>query len=220
MLFPLCLDLSQKKCLLVGIGEVGQRKLSTLLKFKPLQVKIIDPMRPLPKKFSHLDNIQFYARPFSPEDLEGMHLVFACTDNKELNQKIASLAKSKNILVNSATNPQDGDFSLPALWQQDSLLLAISTQGQSPALARLIKEELDKCLGREYALLAGLMGKLRPLILNHIPENKRANCFRKLAKTLLLPLKEQNWEQVKRTILKELPQIEDVVGDIIDELKL
>jgi len=72
MLFPLCLDLSQKKCLLVGIGEVGQRKLSTLLKFQPLQVKIIDPMRPLPKEFSHLDNIQFYARPFSPEDLNGV----------------------------------------------------------------------------------------------------------------------------------------------------
>lgn len=216
MYYPIFLDLREKKCLIVGAGQVGQRKLRTLLKFKPKEITLVDPN--LPPNITKEPNLILKKRGFKPSDLEDKDLVFACTSNPLVNQQITQLAKAKKIWVNSATNPKEGDFSLPSLIEKEPILIAISTQGESPALTKLLKDKLDKSIGREYVLLANLLGRLRPIILANLEEEKkRQECFRKLAKALLPAIKRKDRQELKSTLLKILPFLKTKVGDIIDE---
>lgn len=167
-LYPLFLDLSRKAVLIAGCGPVGLRKARSLAACKPRVIEIVDPLPPPAGELEKLTakaNVVLKTRPFNNSDLEDKFLVFAATGNQAVNIEIARLCREKDILCNLADAPAASDFFTPAHFYSDGLTVAVSTGGQSPALAARIKREIEEWLTGRYTGLIPIMGRLRPLLL-------------------------------------------------------
>lgn len=166
--YPLLLNLSDVPCLVVGGGAVGLRKIQGLLPCQPREITVIDPALPGPELAvllaSH-PNITYAQRPFAEVDIEGMRLVFACTSSRVINAEIGEACAARNILCNMADAPEDGAFILPASITRGDLSISVSTNGASPALARIIRQELEERYGPEYEVTLRLLGHIRTALL-------------------------------------------------------
>lgn len=148
-LYPVFLNLSGKKCLISGFGEVGQRKLEGLLKCNLAHILVLDIRLPAPHIMENLlkeNFIQFKQRSWEISDLDDCFLAFACTDDKNTNKSLAKACQHKNIICNCATDPQNGSAILPARAKCGLLEAAISTSGASPLFASHLRRELEKWL--------------------------------------------------------------------------
>lgn len=164
--YPIFVNVSHLSCLIVGAGEVGRRKLATLLEAGPLRVVLLDSKPPDPLCAPLLEDkrVQYVQASFSPSHLTGHSMVFAATDKREVNAYIASACKEKGLWCNCTDAPFEGTFIVPATAHSGSLSISLSTGGQSPALARKLRQELEEWL-EPRARLSILMGRLRPLVL-------------------------------------------------------
>ncbi len=184
-LFPAFFSLQNKTCLIVGFGRVGMRKLHGLLSANPYSVLVLDlkPLSSLSKRQIDLladRRVRYEVRSCTREDISGCFLVFAATNNKEENARIAKLCANDGVLCNSASCPQDGSFIIPANITKNNVCLAISTGGASPALAKKWLEEQKLWLDNK-ASFALFMGKLRCIILTTEKNSDlNANFFRKI----------------------------------------
>jgi precorrin-2 dehydrogenase/sirohydrochlorin ferrochelatase len=147
VLYPIFLDLSGRRCVVVGGGEVASRKARKLLQARA-RVVVISP-----EIGAELESVavEVHRRPYREGDLEGAYLAFAATDSREANAAVVREAKERGIPVNVADRPSDGDFALPATLRRGGLQVAVSTGGASPTLARRIKDELEGVFGSEWA---------------------------------------------------------------------
>jgi len=147
VLYPIFLDLSGRRCVVIGGGEVANRKARKLLQARAEVVVISPEVRP------ELESVasEVHRRPYEDGDLEGAYLAFAVTDAREVNAAVAREAKGRGIPVNVTDRPSEGDFALPSTLRRGRLQLAVSTGGASPTLARKIKGELEEVFGPEWA---------------------------------------------------------------------
>jgi len=164
-LFPIFLNLRGKLCTVVGGGEVATRKASALLNAGAL-VRLVAPHRcpALSSLFRH-PGMTFISRDYRPGDLQRSTLVFAATDDPEVNAAVAREAESRGIPVNVADDPAHCTFFLPAVVNREPICIAISTSGASPALARHLKDRIAEAVPSEYQDLARLLGRLRSEVL-------------------------------------------------------
>jgi precorrin-2 dehydrogenase/sirohydrochlorin ferrochelatase len=182
--YPVNLNLKQKSVLIVGGGRVGFRKFKRLL-HTGAEITVVS--RDYISAFDHYfkeekNNYILLQRSFVEEDLENKFLVFAATDSRKTNEKIASLAGKRNILVNIIDNALLSDFTLPAAHYQGKLLLTVSTDSALPALSRKIRKDFSNRYGIEYRLLLELSAELRPEIIEKVKEAElRQEIFRKIA---------------------------------------
>ncbi len=167
--YPLLFQLSGCRCLVVGAGRVGARKIAALLERDPAEVLVLDPQPPSPQMQAFLDHpaMRYECRPFTEADLEGRALVFAATSAPTVNLHVARACRERGILCNVADAPDAGNFSVPATLERHGVCLSLSTGGKSPALSRILKDELAKWLDTTLVnpLLLDFMGRLRALIL-------------------------------------------------------
>ena len=147
VLYPIFLDLSGRRCVVVGGGEVANRKARKLLQARAGVVVISPEIRPELESVA----VEVHRRPYREGDLEGAYLAFAATDSREANAAVAREAKERDIPVNVADEPSEGDFALPSTLRRGRLQVAVSTGGASPTLARRIKNELEESFGTEWA---------------------------------------------------------------------
>ena len=159
--FPVFLNIHGKKCVVVGGGRVALRKVRMLLECGA-HVTVISPtllqdLAQLAKK----ESIVVIRRNYRPADLERAVLVVAATDVKEVNRKVAIEAKGRGILVNVVDDPGLSGFIVPSTLRRGDLTVAISTAGKSPALAKKIRRDLVRGLGKEYAALVLLIEEIR-----------------------------------------------------------
>jgi precorrin-2 dehydrogenase/sirohydrochlorin ferrochelatase len=191
--FPAFLDLRGKLCVVAGGGRVAERKIRSLLR-AGASVKVIGPELTKPLLRLKLDGkIVHRARLFRPRDLQGAVLTFAATDDRATNERVSRQAFKMKIPVNVVDAPALSSFIVPSLVERGDLLLAISTSGQSPALARLLRRKLQKEMGPEYSSLLKFLGALRRRILTFGWGQKRnQEVFRKLAREDLLHLIRKN----------------------------
>ena len=147
VLYPIFLDLSGQRCVVVGGGEVANRKARKLLQARA-HVVVISP-----EIGAELESVavEIHPRPYRRGDLEGAHLAFAATDSREVNAAVAREARGRGVPVNVADEPSEGDFALPSTLRRGRLQVAVSTGGASPTLARRIREELEEAFGPEWA---------------------------------------------------------------------
>jgi precorrin-2 dehydrogenase/sirohydrochlorin ferrochelatase len=183
--YPLFLKLAGKNLLVVGAGRVGRRKIASVLAASPGSISVVDPGldEAAVRKLAGADPCPMHclARPFAPEDLEDKALVFAATNDHTVNSLVAALCAARGILCNSADTPDSGDCFVPAHFSRGGLTLALSTEGQSPALARFMREELEAWVGKRYSPLLAVLGRLRPLLLElHLSTASNAAVFRAL----------------------------------------
>lgn len=145
----------------MGGGEVGARKAENLVGCDARVVVVSRELAPALKKMKQSGRIHHIETDYDAAHLRGAFLVIGATDSAEVNEKIAGDARTLGILVNIADDPGQCDFILPAVVRQGDLLIAISTGGKSPALAKKLRAELETCFGQEYAKLIDIMGKIR-----------------------------------------------------------
>ncbi len=163
--YPLYLDVRDRPCLVVGGGAVATRKTRTLLKAGARVVVVSPEATAALDRLADDAQIRLYRRPYTPEDMNGVFLAFATTDDRDLNRTISKDARGRGILCNIADQPDLGQFVLPSVVARGELLISISTSGKSPALARRIRRQLEKDYGEEYARLIELLGTLRRRLL-------------------------------------------------------
>ncbi|GHE65622.1 precorrin-2 dehydrogenase/sirohydrochlorin ferrochelatase family protein [Roseivirga thermotolerans] len=163
-LYPIFLKAHQLDTLIIGGGSVGLEKLSFMLKSSPdARVTLVDKtirseIRQLATRHPQITLLE---REYFTEDLTGMHLVLVATENPETNRKIQQEAKDRGILVNVADTPELCDFYLGSIVTKGHLKVAISTNGQSPTIAKRLREVLDDALPEEIDELLLRMKQIR-----------------------------------------------------------
>lgn len=159
--FPVFLDLKQRRCLLVGGGEVATRKGRLLTKAGAI-LRVVAPdisaeLRELVAQH-HGDIDQ---REYQTSDMNDCVLVVAATDDEQLNEKISLDAKAKNLPVNVVDSPALCTYITPAIIDRSPLIIAVSSGGESPVLARLIRAKLETLIPTTYGKLAQLASRWR-----------------------------------------------------------
>ena len=159
--FPIVLEMTGRRCLVIGGGVVAERKIAGLLEVGA-EVTVISPkVTEAILGWSKNNSLQLKARRYQSGDLAGYQLVFVATDDPDVNDRIYREGKSCGVWVNASDDPAHCDFILPSGLRRGDLLVAVSSGGNSPALARLIREELELYFTAEYATLAKLAGEVR-----------------------------------------------------------
>jgi precorrin-2 dehydrogenase / sirohydrochlorin ferrochelatase len=160
-LFPLFLKLKRRKCLMVGAGEIGESKIAGLLEAHA-DVHVVAPSATKRvKDWSREGRVRWSRREFRESDLEGCLLVVAATSSSELHKKISQLALRRGVLCNVVDVPDLCDFYYPAVVRRGALQIAVSTGGESPALAQRLRKKLEKEFGPEYEAWLQELGRSR-----------------------------------------------------------
>jgi len=149
-LFPMFLKLSNRPCLVVGAGAIAESKIASLLDAGG-HVRVVAPeATPQVRTWAQSKALDWHQRPFEPADLDGMFLVIAATSSTELHERIFEEASRRSVLCNIVDVPALCDFYYPSVVQRGALQIAISTAGQSPALAQRLRKQLEAQFGPEY----------------------------------------------------------------------
>jgi precorrin-2 dehydrogenase/sirohydrochlorin ferrochelatase len=159
--YPLHLDLTGRRCLVVGGGPVAERKVAGLL-VAGAWVRVLSPaVTPELRRLAEEGQIDLHLQPYDSSLLEGIALAFAATDNAEVNAQIAADAARLNVWVNRADAFEAGDFIVPAVLRRGELCLSLSTGGNHPLLTTRLIAELGTRFGPDYGDYVALLGWMR-----------------------------------------------------------
>ncbi len=183
---------------------MGTRKVRTLLDCGGRVTAVSPATTPELAGLAENSRLTIKRRPYRSSDLEGMFLVIGATDDDALNQRIQADARQRNLLCNIADRPKACNFILPAIVRRDDLVIAVSTSGKSPALAKKVRKELEIQFGVEYAEFLHLMGALRKKLLSqaHEPEIHKPLFEKLIAGGLLEMVKARRTDAID-TLLRE-----------------
>lgn len=200
---------------------MGMRKIKSILEADPEQILVLDISKPSPDLTALCDDSQvcFEKRPFSPVDIADKFLVIAATSNPELNRTIAELCHTSNILCNIVDAPVLSSFIVPASITRGDLTVAISTAGQSPALAKHLRQKLEDFFGNEYEQILVILGRLRPLLLAlELTTEENTAIFRNVVSSgLLEALAQQDLDNAAASLRKTLPEdLHDKIGELLN----
>ncbi|HEX8243452.1 MAG TPA: bifunctional precorrin-2 dehydrogenase/sirohydrochlorin ferrochelatase, partial [Longimicrobium sp.] len=141
--YPVMLAVSRLHVLVVGGGQVALRKVAALVEAGALPDVIAPELHPELRALIELHGLDWEARRYAPGDVGIYHLVFAATDSTEVNARVAREAEDSGALVNVADDGADSSFHVPATIRHDDVVVAFSTGGASPLLARRLRERLE-----------------------------------------------------------------------------
>jgi precorrin-2 dehydrogenase / sirohydrochlorin ferrochelatase len=157
-----CLKLKGRRCVVIGGGEIGLEKVEGLLACDGEVTLIAPEAEPALQEHAREGSIEWKQRPYAgPQDLEGVFVAIAATNDTDVNVAVYEDAERKAMLVNVVDVPPLCNFILPAIVRTGPLAIAISTAGASPALAKRIKREVAAAYGEPYARLAVLLNEAR-----------------------------------------------------------
>ncbi|MCQ2120917.1 MAG: siroheme synthase [Fibrobacter sp.] len=150
-LFAMEMNLEGRNVLVVGGGSIALRKVKTLLP-TGARIKVVSPQ--FAPEFAEIasPNCTLVQHPYEPADLMGVFLAFICTDKPAVNALVSNDARARRILVNNACDYLDGDFIVPARMDfGENIAVTVSTQGRTPALAKKLKQKIQKEWGEGLA---------------------------------------------------------------------
>jgi precorrin-2 dehydrogenase / sirohydrochlorin ferrochelatase len=160
-LFPMFVKLEGRRCLVVGAGKVGEGKVRSLLVSRA-RVKVVAPSAtPQVAAWAQVGLIEWEGREFAGSDLEGMFLVVAATSLVAVNTEVHREAQARGILCNAVDDPERCDFYYGSVVRRGQLQVAISTEGQSPALAQRLRRDIEAQIDPSYAGWLVELGKQR-----------------------------------------------------------
>ena len=158
--YPVNLDVSGRRCVVVGGGRVARRKVEGLVACGA----VVHVVAPVVAEEIKASAASWSERPYATGDLDGARLVITATDDPSVNQQVYDDAEAAGIWVNSADDPDRCTFTLPAVARQGPITVAVGTAGASPALAGWLRDRVAADLGPEYATLAGLLAEARSVV--------------------------------------------------------
>lgn len=188
-LFPIFLSLDNRHCVVAGGGQVAERKVENLLEY-PVSIDVISPEATLRlQEWANSKQVNWIRRPFRAADIQGAFLVFAATDDQEVNRQVASLCKQAGVMVNAVDDPGFCDFYIPSTIRRNSLVVAISTEGKSPAYAKRLRRQLEDTITDQHGQFVDLLGEQRENVKNAFPDIRvRQAIFEALANLDILDL--------------------------------
>lgn len=187
--YPVFLDVRGRRCIVVGGGQVAERKALALFD-AGADLSLVSPeLTPALRNLALKGKIVHHPKQFDDQDLSGAYLVIAATNDAAVNEDVARTARKAGILVNAATSPDEGTFVVPSVVERGDLLIAISTCGDSPALARKVREDLERSYGPEYGVFLEKMSMLRRRLLQAVAdENVRRKIYQAVVDSDVLSL--------------------------------
>ena len=185
--YPAFIDIENKKVLVAGGGQVAKRKIEAFIEFGAKVNVLSISLCPDLERLSKNGQINFLGSEFHESHLDGMLIVVAATNNKEFNKKLSISAKKRGILVNAVDQPEDCNFIVPSIVRRGNLLIAVSTCGKSPALAKKIRSDLESAFDDSYSIYLELLGNLRKAVLNcGLPKPITCDIFKILVNSNIL----------------------------------
>ena len=159
--YPVFLRLAGRRCVVIGGGTIATRKVESLL-IAGACVAVISPSLTgdLAARAAR-GEIEHVARAYRPGDLAGAMLAYAATDDETVHAAVACEAEAAGVLLNVVDRPQRCTFIAPSILRRGDLTVAVSTSGGSPALARRVREDLERSLGPEYERALDVLARLR-----------------------------------------------------------
>ncbi|MBQ4683063.1 siroheme synthase CysG [Aeromonas dhakensis] len=158
---PIFCQLDNKPVLLVGGGEVAERKARLLLDAGALLTVVAPELDPELAELAANGSIEWLAGEFAPQQLVGKWLVVAATDRREVNALVYQSANQARIFANVVDDPKRSSFIMPSIIDRSPLMVAISSGGKAPVLARLLREKLEAMLPQHLGAVATFAGSLR-----------------------------------------------------------
>ena len=144
--FPVFIDLSGKKCVVIGGGKVAGRKIAALVDFDA-EILVVSPaLSGELQELQQRGKIIHSAGEYSETDLAGAFLAVAATNDRTVNEQVYHDAVKNGILVNTADNPAQCTFIFPAVVKKDDLVIGISTSGKYPGLSKSIRQMIAQML--------------------------------------------------------------------------
>ncbi len=158
---PIFLNVEGRPCLVVGGGDVALRKVELLLKARARVVLVAPRVSETLRRHIAEGRIEYAERPFLVSDLNGVALAVAATNERTTNQEIAQAADDRSVPVNVVDHPSECSFIVPSIIDRSPVVVAISTGGASPVLARLIRTRLESLVPAAFGGLAELASRFR-----------------------------------------------------------
>ncbi len=177
--YYILLGLHGRRCVVVGGGSLATRKVEALCRCGA-DVHIVAPT--FCDVLTRRTDVTLHQKEYESSDIEGATLAFACTDDSELNKRIAEDCKQARVLCNVVDDPDWCDFTVPAVLKRGPIQIAVGTGGASPYLAGRLRDLIAGWLDRAYEPFARRLAALRPLILERVPQpDQRRSIFQQLA---------------------------------------
>jgi uroporphyrin-III C-methyltransferase/precorrin-2 dehydrogenase/sirohydrochlorin ferrochelatase len=174
---PIFLDIKNQACLVVGGGPIALRKLENLRR-AGARIRLVSPAL-VPELRARLDDplITWHERRFEDADFRDVRLAIAATDDRDVNRRVAELAKAAGIPVNVADQPQDCTFIMPSVIDRSPVVVAVSTGSASPVLARMIRARLESLVPAGYGRLAELCARYRDRVKERFEQQRDRRRF-------------------------------------------
>ncbi len=175
--FPVFFDLKGQRVLVVGGGEVAQRKVSLLERAGAHLTLVAPDVAAELQELAAAGRIDVRVREFVPSDLEGARLVIVATSRRAVNRWIATLSDARGIPVNVVDDREASRFIVPAMIDRDPVLIAVSTGGTSPVLARRLRERLEAFIPKRFGELAVWLRELRKTSMERLRDTHERRRF-------------------------------------------
>jgi precorrin-2 dehydrogenase/sirohydrochlorin ferrochelatase len=172
-LYPIFLKLEGRKVLIVGGGKVAEEKIYAVLR-SATDVTVVAPeVSPQIQAWVDRGLVRHVAREYQPGMAKEYFLVIAGTDSQDVNRLVYREAAEAGVLCNAVDDPAFCDFYAPSIVSRGEFQIAISTGGNSPALAQKVRKELEQEFGPEYGPWIGWLGRMREGIIRALPRSRR-----------------------------------------------
>lgn len=162
-----------RSCLVVGGGDIAFRKVTLLLKAGGRVTVVAPTLCNALAQLWQAKRINHRAAAFCSADLTATTLVIAATDDESVNRQVSELCQAQNLLVNVVDQPTLCNFIMPAMVDRSPILVAVSTGGAAPVLARLLRARLESLIPAAYGRLASLVASFRDEVKNRLPSSRR-----------------------------------------------
>ena len=173
---PIFADLKQRPVLVVGGGEVAARKVDLLLR-AGAEIRIVaQSLSPILEQLRQQGHIHWLGQAFAAQQLDEVFLVIAATDDSALNAQVFAEADKRRVLANVVDDQPRCSFIFPSIIDRSPLVVAVSSSGQAPVLARMLREKLEALLPASLGQMAEVAGRWRGQVkhqLNAIGERRR-----------------------------------------------
>ena len=175
--YPVTLNIKNRRCVVVGGGDVAFRKVQSLVA-EGADVVVISPILCEGLQQLHQEHcFTWIAEPFAETYLQDSFLVIAATNNRAINHEVAMWCESNHVLVNVVDSRDESSFTVNAAVRRGDLLIAISTDGASPAVSKAIRMRLEETFGEEYAIMLEIMAEARQKAMNTIADEQKRRAF-------------------------------------------
>ena len=199
--FPFCIDIKNKKCVVVGGGTVALQKIEKLIMFEP-KITVIAPE--ISDDILSIEGIRIIKRAFLDRDLDDVFFVITATNDGALNERIFRMCAEKSILVNTVDDKDKCSFIFPAIIKRENVTAAVSTDGKSPIYARYLRKQIEKLLDERTDKIIEILSSVRSAIESEISTEEN----RKLAFEKILAIALDDTDDVTDE------KIEKIIGDL------